>query len=213
MAIKPERLADVKSKPAWACARHHDDTCADELPGWLESIVNFIDHASSGYLTAARDCAEKRKPMGNPFCHIELSTGDVAAAKRFYNRIFDWKLTDVPMGPMTYTLINVGKGVGGGMQAVSMPGQPTAWLPYVEVASVKKTLDKARAAGATIVVGYTPIPGTGAIGIFVDPAGAGLGVWEPAAKVPKPAPKAKAKSAAKAKPAAKAKTKPAKKAR
>ena len=41
------------------------------------------------------------------------------------------------------------------------------------------------------VAPYQPIPGMGAFGIFVDPTGAALGVWEPAPK--KPAKKAKKK--------------------
>ena len=30
--------------------------------------------------------------MANPFVHIELETNDVAKAKTFYSKLFDWKL-------------------------------------------------------------------------------------------------------------------------
>lgn len=131
--------------------------------------------------------------MANAFVHVELNTDDVAQAKKFYRRVFQWKLEDMKMGPgMTYTLVDVGKGVGGGMQKKPMSGAPTAWLPYVEVDSVKKTVAKAQKAGAQVMVDYMEIPGTGAIGIFVDPTGAALGVWEAAKKAPrKAAPKKK----------------------
>jgi predicted enzyme related to lactoylglutathione lyase len=142
--------------------------------------------------------------MGNPFAHIELAADDVAAAKKFYKSVFDWKLEDMPMGDSTYTMVNVGKGVGGGMTPKMMgPQQPTAWLPYVEVADVKKTIAKAKAGGATIFVEYQPIP-MGAIGVFADPQGAPLGIWEAAKKAP-------AKRAAAKKPAKKAAKKAAKK--
>ena len=36
--------------------------------------------------------------MGNPFCHIELQTGDAGKAKSFYGELFDWKLEDMPHG-------------------------------------------------------------------------------------------------------------------
>ena len=85
--------------------------------------------------------------MGNPFVHIELSTGDLAKAKKFYKAVFDWKISDIPK--MDYTMIDVGKGTGGGMQKKQMAEQPTAWLPYVEVADVKKSLAKATKAGAS----------------------------------------------------------------
>jgi predicted enzyme related to lactoylglutathione lyase len=140
--------------------------------------------------------------MPNPFAHAELSTGDLKAAKKFYQAVFAWTLRDLPA--MKYTMIDVGKGVGGGMQKKPMKGMPTAWMPYVEVADVKKTLATAKKAGAQITLGYTSIGEMGAIGVFVDPTGASLGVWEmgkaaagPAAKSAKPAAKS-AKAAKKA---------------
>src|SRR5947208_1071159 len=91
----------------------------------------------------------KETTMGNPFVHIELSTDDVAAAKKFYRSIFDWDLKDADMGGgMVYTMVGVGTGTGGGMMKKMMPNAPTAWLPYVEVANVDATIAKARNAGA-----------------------------------------------------------------
>ena len=154
--------------------------------------------------------------MGNPFAHIELAADDVAAAKKFYKSVFDWKLQDMP-GDMPYTMIGVGEGVGGGMTAKMMgPQQPTAWLPYVHVADVKKTIAKAKAAGAQIYVEYQEIGDMGAIGVFADPQGAALGVWEAGEAAPMPKKAAAATSTAKktAKKAAKnsgKKTAPAKK--
>jgi hypothetical protein len=116
---------------------------------------------------------------GNAFVHCELSADDLGAAKKFYKKLFDWKLSD--MGPEmgNYTLIDVGKKTsGGGMTKKMMPGQPTAWLSYVQVASVKKTMAKAEKAGAKSVVPFQEIGEMGAVGIFVDPQGAALGVWE-----------------------------------
>ncbi len=119
--------------------------------------------------------------MANPFVHVELNTGDLDAAKDFYRKVFDWKLQDMPAGDGTsYTMIGVGKGVGGGMQNKPMPEAPTMWLPYVEVSDVRATIEKARAAGATIHVEHMPVGDMGAIGVFTDPTGAALGLWEPA---------------------------------
>ena len=135
--------------------------------------------------------------MANPFVHVELNTDDVAKAKKFYRGVFDWKLEDMPMGPgMVYTMIDVGKGVGGGIMKKQMPEAPNMWLSYVEVDSVKRTIAKAAKRGAKIVVDYHPIPGMGAFGIFLDPSGASLGVFEAAKPVAK-------KKVAKAKPKAK----------
>ncbi len=142
--------------------------------------------------------------MANPFVHIELSSTDPVKAKAFFKKVFDWKLEDMPMGPgMTYTMLGVGKGTGGGIQKTMEPGAPSAWLAYVEVDSVAATVAKAKKAGANVVVDYQIIPGMGAFGVFVDPTGAHLGVWEQPKKAAKAAKKAAPKRKAKAKPKAK----------
>jgi predicted enzyme related to lactoylglutathione lyase len=138
--------------------------------------------------------------MANPFVHMELSTGDISAAKKFYKKVFDWKLNQLGPEMGNYTLIDTGKkNVGGGMQAKMMPEQPTAWLVYAEVDSVKKTMAKAEKAGAKVMVPYQPIGEMGAIGIFVDPTGAGFGVWEKSKKAPAKKVAAKKAAAKKAK--------------
>jgi predicted enzyme related to lactoylglutathione lyase len=146
--------------------------------------------------------------MANPFAHCELNTTDLKKAKKFYQALFAWKLIEMP-GGMPYTMIDVGGGGGGGMVANTKPGFPSAWMPYVQVDSVKKTLAGASKGGATIVVDYMSIGDMGAIGVFIDPTGATLGVWEQgnaAVKAAKPAKKVAKKAAKKAakKPAKKA---------
>jgi predicted enzyme related to lactoylglutathione lyase len=141
--------------------------------------------------------------MPNPFVHIELNTDDVNKAKKFYKAVFAWNIVDVPA--MKYSMIDVGVGVGGGMGKKSAPEAPTAWLPYVEVDDVKKTVAKARSAGAKVLLDYMSIGDMGAIGIFVDPTGAQIGVWEKGKAAAEPAKKVAKKAAKKAaKPAKKA---------
>ncbi|MFN0253874.1 MAG: VOC family protein [Kofleriaceae bacterium] len=141
--------------------------------------------------------------MGNPFVHAELSVDDVAAAKKFYKTLFDWKLSDLGPDMGNYVMVDVGsKTSGGGITAKMSPSQPSGWLSYVEVASVKTTIAKAQKAGAQIVVPYQEVGGMGAFGVFIDPQGAALGVWEKAKPSPKKAakkPAAKKKSPAKKK--------------
>jgi uncharacterized protein len=137
--------------------------------------------------------------MGNDFVHSELVTGDVAAAMKFYKSVFAWKLKQLGADMGNYVLIDTGsKTSGGGMSAPMMPGQPTAWTPYVQVDSVKKTMAKAEKLGARALVAYQPIGDMGAIGVFADPTGAVLGVWE-RTQPPTPAKKAKKTAAKKAK--------------
>lgn len=116
--------------------------------------------------------------MPNAFAHVELNTDHLGRASKFYGQLFKWKIAPYD-GDGDYLAIDAGKGrTGGGMQVNPMPEAPNAWLPYVEVDSVKRTIARAKKLGATVVVPYQPIGELGAIGIFVDPSGAALGVWE-----------------------------------
>ncbi len=116
--------------------------------------------------------------MSNPFVHIELSTTDIDRARKFYGELFQWKLVDVPMGEMMYTMIQVGEGVGGGMMPSPDKSAPSRWLCFVDVSDVAAGLERAKSLGATVVQEKTPIPGNGFFGVIVDPTGAALGLVE-----------------------------------
>jgi len=118
--------------------------------------------------------------MANPFVHVELSTQDVARAKSFYQSMFAWTLNDVDMGGgMTYTMINVGEGTGGGMMKNPMPGAPSMWLAYVLVDDVRAATSKAKTLGASVMKEVTEVMGAGTFSIITDPTGAMLGLWQP----------------------------------
>ena len=116
--------------------------------------------------------------MANPFIHVELNTTDVAKAKSFYGKLFDWKLQDVPLPDGAYTLIAVGEGTGGGLMKQPIPGAPSTWLAYVLVDDVKVATDKAKSLGATILKDVTEVPGIGWFSLISDPTGAALGMWQ-----------------------------------
>ena len=117
--------------------------------------------------------------MPNPFVHVELATTDVDKAKNFYSQLFDWKLTDMEMGPSgTYTMIDVGDGTGGGILKNPMPGVPSFWLAYVLVEDVGAATKKAAALGAKIVKDSVEVPNMGWFSILEDPTGAAFALWQ-----------------------------------
>jgi predicted enzyme related to lactoylglutathione lyase len=125
---------------------------------------------------------EETSDMANPFVHVELATTDLGAAKTFYQSLFAWKLEDMDVGGgMTYTMIGVGEGTGGGMMSHPMPGAPSAWLPYVEVDDIVAATAKAKSLGATVIRDMTEVPDAGTFSIIQDPTGATLGLWQPKA--------------------------------
>jgi predicted enzyme related to lactoylglutathione lyase len=116
--------------------------------------------------------------MGNPFVHVELMSTDVGKAKAFYGKLFDWKLEDMPVGDMTYTMIRVGEGTGGGMMKNPIPGGPSLWIAYVLVDDLKAATSKAKSLGATVMKDATEVMGAGSFSIITDPTGAMLGLWQ-----------------------------------
>ncbi|ACK49257.1 Glyoxalase/bleomycin resistance protein/dioxygenase [Methylocella silvestris BL2] len=121
--------------------------------------------------------------MGNPFVHVELTTTDIGKAKSFYKDLFAWELTDQQMSPeMTYTLINVGEGTGGGMFQAPVPGMPSAWMPYVLVDDIVAMTEKAKSLGAKVCHEVTEVGDFGVLSIISDPTGATIGFWQPKTK-------------------------------
>jgi predicted enzyme related to lactoylglutathione lyase len=117
--------------------------------------------------------------MGNPFVHVELQSNDVAKARDFYSKLFEWKLEDMPMPDFgTYTMIGVGEGTGGGMLANPVPGAASHWLAYVGVDDIVAATKKAKQLGATVAVDVTPVTDMGWLSVIIDPSGATLGLWQ-----------------------------------
>ncbi|MBI3594269.1 MAG: VOC family protein [Nitrospirae bacterium] len=112
--------------------------------------------------------------MANPFVHVELQTQDLAKAKTFYKKLFDWKLEEFP--GMDYTIIQVGEGTGGGI--MKSPNDSSQWLAYVLVDDIQDSTKKAKLLGAKICKEITEIPGMGWLSIIMDPTGATLGLWQ-----------------------------------
>jgi hypothetical protein len=121
--------------------------------------------------------------MANPFVHVELATTDVDKAKSFYQSLFDWQLDDVDVGGgMTYTMIAVGEGTGGGMMKQMIPNAPSGWLAYVGVDDIHAATDKARSLGANVIRDVMEVMDAGWLSIIIDPTGAMLGLWQPKTK-------------------------------
>ena len=117
--------------------------------------------------------------MANPFVHVELNTNDVAKAKGFYTKMFDWKMEDMNMDSGTYTIISVGEGTGGGLMKNPIPNAPSFWLSYVLVDEIDVATKKAKSLGATVMKDVTEVPDMGWFSIITDPTGAMLGLWKP----------------------------------
>jgi uncharacterized protein len=67
------------------------------------------------------------------------------------------------------------------MMQQRVPGAPSSWLAYVEVDNITAATQKAKSLGAKITMDVMELPGIGWMSIIVDPTGATLALWKPAA--------------------------------
>ena len=126
--------------------------------------------------------ADNNSSMAQPG-HVswnELVTTDVAAAKTFYTGLFGWKTEAFGSG-MDYTLFKKGDTMVGGMMKCPQPGAPAHWLAYVTVEDVDAAAAKAGKLGGKMVAPPFDVPEVGRIAVVLDPQGAAIGLFKPAA--------------------------------
>ena len=121
-------------------------------------------------------------PPGVP-CWVDTAQPDLPAALEFYGALLGWEFAGP--GPMPgdppgeYHVARIrGRDVAG---ISSVPtGAPAipAWTTHVAVQSADATVDRARAAGATVVVEPFDAPPAGRMAVLSDPGGAVFCVWE-----------------------------------
>ena len=114
--------------------------------------------------------------MSHPFAYAELHSTAPAATVDFYRHLFDWKTStmETPMGP--YTELETGEGMAGG--AMKAMGPTSHWVVYVRVDDVRAHVGRARELGATVLVDFAEVPGTGYFALLADPAGATFGLFQ-----------------------------------
>ena len=111
------------------------------------------------------------------FCWADLATNDAQAAKTFYNSLFGWTFTDMPISEgMTYTMFHLN---GADVAALAEnTEQPPHWNPYVSVESADDTASQAQSLGAQVIFEPFDVMDKGRMAVMQDPAGAFLCVWQ-----------------------------------
>jgi predicted enzyme related to lactoylglutathione lyase len=121
---------------------------------------------------------KKNGPKAGQFCWNELAATNVPAAKKFYTKLLGWKTKPFGKG-LDYTLFNKGKDMVGGLMKCPKPGIPAHWVPYVIVADVDATAQKATKLRGKVVLPPCDIPTVGRIAVVRDPQGAVIGIMTP----------------------------------
>ena len=112
----------------------------------------------------------------HPVVHLELHTGNLARACAFYTGLFGWQAETIDVSCGSYLALEMGAGIEGGM--VECEAARPLWLPYVEVADVAETTDRARRLGASVPLEPREGP-AGWRSVLAAPSGAEIALWQP----------------------------------
>ena len=199
------------------------ETPATPLPNGGRYAVLVDPQGAPFGIHAAGDGAEAGPPPSE-FSWHELATSVAPGiAFGFYGALFDWdEISEHDMGPMGMYLIFGRNGRQlGGMFDKGAAGKPGAayWLAYVSVTNLEGTVERAKAARGSLLMGPMDVPGGDRVAQLMDPYGAFFALHKAAGQTAATAASATAAGSgperAKRKPAARSKPseKPAKKAR
>lgn len=108
--------------------------------------------------------------------HVEIPAGDPNKAGEFYRELFGWKI--VPMPEMNYVMWEAADGSGGGFPGVSNDNPAGRVTVYIDSDDVDEDLEKVKILGGKVLNEKTEIPGMGWFGIFQDPFGNVLAVYQ-----------------------------------
>jgi predicted enzyme related to lactoylglutathione lyase len=146
--------------------------------------------------------------MGVPaIVHIEFKSSDFARTSAFYAELFEWQTQQ--NASASYMKADSADGPSGGWVRADLVQSPGP-IAYLTVDDLAAKLDAVEKAGGRVLVRSMPFAGGGEVGLFADPDGNVLGLWQRknvggGGEGAKAAAKAPAKAAAK--PAAKPKKK------
>ena len=112
-----------------------------------------------------------------PVVHLELHTGDLAAARDFYAGLCGWRPEHVQAGNASYLAMELGRrgSLGGGI--VECETDRALWLPYVEVDRIDCATDRARVLGADVRLEPREGP-AGWRSVIASPAGGEIAFWQ-----------------------------------
>lgn len=111
--------------------------------------------------------------MGNPVVHFEITGKGIESLHAFYSKVFGWRID--ANNPFKYGMTDTGAGTGinGGIGETS--GTPHVTI-YVQVPDVDAALTAIKAAGGTVAMEKTAVPGGPTLGQFRDPSGHLIGL-------------------------------------
>jgi predicted enzyme related to lactoylglutathione lyase len=112
---------------------------------------------------------------GPAIVHIEFKSYDFTRTSDFYAKLFDWQTDQNASG--SYMKFDGADGPSGGWVRADLVQSPGP-IAYLTVDDLAAKLDEVEGAGGRVLVRSMPFAGGGEVGLFADPDGNVLGLWQ-----------------------------------
>ncbi len=114
----------------------------------------------------------------NEWLWNELWTNDFDRSVVYYKGLFSYKAENLPQGNRPYVLFNNGINTLSGAINNPVEDSRSSWMPYIKVTNVKKMVEKAKAAGAHVMLEPTSSIRRGTVAVLMDPTGGQFTIQE-----------------------------------
>lgn len=127
--------------------------------------------------------------MDHTIVHFEIPASNIQILKKFYENLFNWKITNSPAGDMDYWIIHTvptdengmlqRPGVNGGLLPKQPDQKDSAPVNYILVENIDEYITKVTNLGGKILIPKQTVTGVGYVALASDPEGNRFGMLQP----------------------------------
>ncbi|MNS13518.1 Glyoxalase-like domain protein [compost metagenome] len=119
-----------------------------------------------------------KSPEINDWLGMELWTNNPEASKSFYKQVIGYEAEEIKDSSVPFTAFKKDGMIYAALLKNPSKDVRTHWMPYIRVENVSAMVDKAKAAGATIMLTPSPTIRNSTVAIILDPSRAPIVLQE-----------------------------------
>ncbi|MEN2281587.1 VOC family protein [Algoriphagus sp. SE2] len=142
-------------------------------------VISFIQDPQGAHISLIKltNGDPENKPAElNTFLGQELWSNEPSNSADFYTSVFGYTTSKANNAKIDYTIFKYGDQNCAGMLQNPASNVRSHWVPYIRVADVNATVEKAKSAGAQVLISPSPDIRNGSVALLLDPTGAPLAV-------------------------------------
>ncbi|WP_296704775.1 VOC family protein, partial [Algoriphagus sp.] len=142
-------------------------------------LISFIQDPQGAHISLIKltnGDPESKPAEIDTFLGQELWSNEPANSADFYSSVFGYTTSQTKDGNIDYTIFKYGDQNCAGMLQNPSSTVRSHWVPYIRVADVNMTVEKAKNAGAQVLINPSPEIRNGSVALLLDPTGAPFAV-------------------------------------